>query len=250
MGYRNGRWEFNKRGESIHKEMMQMTNGKGPLALTMNPDDWRYSDDTVMHIATALALVNTTKSTSTDDVARQIAAQYVKCWDRMDGRAPGYGTQMSVMMLKEDGSNWKDIEFGTSSGGCGGAMRSACIGLFYDNIDKVVEVSLEARRITHNNPIGYLGSVVSACFTFYAINGIEPERWAGLLFTEVFPKAQEHVKETKRSLEENFGKPWTYFVSAWKNYVSLRKLSMDPNKPKPPEFPFPYDVPEREKFYK
>jgi ADP-ribosylarginine hydrolase len=22
MGYRNGRWEFNKRGESIHKEMM------------------------------------------------------------------------------------------------------------------------------------------------------------------------------------------------------------------------------------
>lgn len=57
--------------------------------------------------------------------------------------------------------------------GCGGAMRSACIGLVFDTIDKVVEVSLEAGRITHHNPIGYLGSVVAACFTFYAINKVE-----------------------------------------------------------------------------
>lgn len=52
-------------------------------------------------------------------------------------------------------------------------MRSACIGLVFDTIDKVVEVSLEAGRITHHNPIGYLGSVVAACFTFYAINKVE-----------------------------------------------------------------------------
>ena len=80
-------------------------------------------------------------------------------------------------------------------------MRSACVGLVYDTIEKVIEVSIEAGRITHNNPIGFLGSVVSACFTFYAINGVEIEKWAALLFTEIFPKAEEYVRKTGRSIE-------------------------------------------------
>lgn len=56
MGYKNGSWEFNYSSILIHKDMMAITNGKGPLALKLNLD-WRYSDDTVMHIATAQGLV-------------------------------------------------------------------------------------------------------------------------------------------------------------------------------------------------
>ncbi len=75
-----------------------MTNNEGPLKL--NIKDWHYSDDTVMHMATALALIACSKSASTDDIARQIAIEYKKCWSRMGGRAPGDTTETSVMKLK------------------------------------------------------------------------------------------------------------------------------------------------------
>jgi ADP-ribosylarginine hydrolase len=60
MGYKNGDWEFNTSSKLIHKQMMDFTNNRGPLFLKIGLD-WRYSDDTVMHIATALALVNSKK---------------------------------------------------------------------------------------------------------------------------------------------------------------------------------------------
>lgn len=38
--------------------MMELTNNKGPLALNIT-FAWKYSDDTVMHIATAEGLIKT-----------------------------------------------------------------------------------------------------------------------------------------------------------------------------------------------
>lgn len=49
-----------------------MTKNKGPLALTINLE-WRYSDDTVMHIATAKALSMCKKNTPTADIAKLMA---------------------------------------------------------------------------------------------------------------------------------------------------------------------------------
>jgi ADP-ribosylarginine hydrolase len=60
MGYKNGDWEFNTSSKIIHQQMMELTNNKGPLFLKIG-FNWRYSDDTVMHIATALALIASKK---------------------------------------------------------------------------------------------------------------------------------------------------------------------------------------------
>lgn len=176
---------------------MEMTKGKGPLHLTINMA-WKYSDDTVMHIATAKALSKIKKDSSIDVIGKEMAVQYKKCWSRMSGRAPGKTTGKSIMILNEDGSNWNKIPFMDKAAGCGGSMRSACIGLVFDKLEKVVEVSVEAGRLTHHNPIGYLGSVVSSCFTYFAIRGVDPLVWGALLFKDVFPMALDYIKKSGR----------------------------------------------------
>jgi ADP-ribosylarginine hydrolase len=129
----------------------------------------------------------------------------------MSGRAPGKTTGKSIKILNPDGSNWNKIPFMDRAAGCGGAMRAACIGLVFDDVGKVIEVAVEAGRITHHNPIGYLGSVVAAVFTYYAIRRVEPLSWAARLFEEVFPRAREYVKRSGRELQLNFGPQWEYF---------------------------------------
>jgi ADP-ribosylarginine hydrolase len=85
-----------------------------------------------MHIATAEALIQ--KKNNLNDpnaVNQQIAVEYFKSVDKMQGRAPGLTCMYSLGMLEEDGSNWDKLPFREKSVGCGGSMRSACIGLVY-----------------------------------------------------------------------------------------------------------------------
>lgn len=109
---------------------MKITDNKGPLFLKIGMD-WRYSDDTVMHLATAMALVNIKMDDTLQKICERIAIEYKKCSTKMSGRAPGKTCMKSLTIILEDGSNWNKIPYSDRRGGCGASMRSACIGLLY-----------------------------------------------------------------------------------------------------------------------
>ena len=97
----------------------------------MDKVNFPYSDDTVMHIATAKGLLKGNRTTKDDDICTNIAKRYKDCWDYMGGRAPGGTCRKSISILNKDGTNWRDIKYEQFGGGCGAAMRAACIGLYF-----------------------------------------------------------------------------------------------------------------------
>lgn len=124
----------------------------------------------------------------------------------MGGRAPGNTCRKGIFRLNNDCSNWNSNPFSLNAAGCGGAMRSACIGLFYphsENVKKLISISIESGRITHHNPIGYLGSMIASYFTSLAIQSIPPNYWLSLLMTQAFPLSSDYIAESKISVKEN-----------------------------------------------
>jgi hypothetical protein len=66
------------------------------------------------------------------------------------GRAPGKTTMRMVRVLDADGRNWNQIPFNARGGGCGGSMRTACIGLRFPNVEQLytlISVAIEAGAI-------------------------------------------------------------------------------------------------------
>ncbi|KAN0024101.1 hypothetical protein ACTFIV_008497 [Dictyostelium citrinum] len=263
-GYKNGFWEFEKTPSRIYKEYEQLGGYKN---LKINKKDWRLSDDTIMHIATAIAITRPT-NTDNESICKELATAYIHSMEDMAGRAPGIQTINSISMMtpgmKTKVYQWNETDFSDRAGGCGGSMRSMCIGLKYwsdEQLDTLIELSIESGRITHNNPVGFLGALVSALFASYAIRSIPPKTWALKLMTEVMPKAREYLEKTSNNSNRNiehYEKGWNYFWNSWKSYLKLRQIPSNPEELKAindkgidyPVFPENYsDYNVRESFY-
>ncbi len=174
----------------------------------------------------------------------------------MTGRSPGKTTAKAVSILEKDGRNWAAIPFREKSGGNGGAMRSAWIGLRYwreEDVCRLVSiarqslylstnfcffytllvllqlpalmcVSIESCRLTHHHPTAYLGAYTAALFTALAIRGVSPVLWGSHLL-HTLPQVREYLSRTLREVSANL-KAFGAFEEAWKEYVALRGIDV------------------------
>jgi len=143
-----------------------------PIGNSLPPGS--YSDDTQMSLAIANGLINA-KSDQLDDLMSGIVQEYIN-WlnDPENVRAPGQTCIDGVTQLK-NGTHWR--ESGDSwSKGCGAAMRTAPIGLYFnDDAPSLIELAYASSACTHGNPTGIAAGIGTAYLVSLAFNGERPE---------------------------------------------------------------------------
>lgn len=244
LGYGNVCRENSALG-SIQEEL-QKTGGLDSLVLS--PGKWPVSDNTIMHMATAEAL--TTDYWCLDDLYREMVKRYVETVEKLAEHRPDPSTIEGCSQLKPDNYllAWH-TPFSEKGSGFGAATKAMCIGMRYwkpGRLETLVEVSIECGRMTHNHPTGFLGSLCTALFASYAVQGKPLVQW-GRDMLKAVPLAEEYCRKTIRHMAE-YQEHWFYFEAKWQFYLEERKISEETENKA--TFPDNYDAEERDKTYR
>ncbi|KAM5180640.1 inactive ADP-ribosyltransferase ARH2 [Mantella aurantiaca] len=245
LGYRNFSWEICASGVKIQEELKALG---GIDKLVLSADKWPISHNTLMHMATAESLV--TDYYCLEDLYRDMVKHYVDAVDGLQGRRPDPATIEGCSHLKPDNYllAWH-TPFNEKGSGFGAATKAMCIGMKYwkpERLETLIEVSIECGRMTHNHPTGFLGSLCTALFASYALQGKPLVQW-GREMLKVIPMAEEYCKKTIRHMAE-YQEHWFYFEAKWQFYLEEREIEEDDMTK--PNFPDQYDADERDKTYK
>jgi len=130
-----------------------------------NLEAGQYTDDTQQMIILANSLIKN-RGFNLEDFAKGIGEWGYKCKTEKGYNRFGGCTSIEAALDIHNGKNPK--EAGIISISCGAAMRTAPIGLFYSNSDKLRDYAKEAAQVTHIHP----GAVSSAIFISSLISNI------------------------------------------------------------------------------
>ncbi|XP_078088081.1 inactive ADP-ribosyltransferase arh2 [Mustelus asterias] len=245
LGYRNAMWENCPSGVVILAELKSLGGLEG---ITLTEDNWPVSDDTLMHIVTAEALVS--DFWCLEDLYREMVKVYVEIVEKIHKRRPDPATIEGCTQLKPDNYilGWH-TPFNVKGSGFGAATKAMCIGMRYwqpENLDNLVQVSIESGRMTHNHPTGFLGSLCTALFASYAVQRKPMVEW-GREMLKVVGVAEAYCRKTIRHMSE-YQENWFYFETKWQSYLEERGIAKEGQNT--PTFPKNYDAEKRDQVYK
>lgn len=125
-----------------------------------------YTDDSVMTVAIAEALLNAGKFADIDEIKTE-CIKSMKKWGQKYPHA-GYGSRFYSWVLSEVSKPY-------GSYGNGSAMRVSAVGWLYDTLDRTREVARATAEVTHNHPEGIKGAECTAAVMFLARTGVAKE---------------------------------------------------------------------------
>lgn len=131
-----------------------------------------YTDDTQMSLALAEALLEA-RTRDVDALMPTVGRRFVAWYfsDEND-RSPGEATGIGCRALQE-GAPWRTAG-AEHSKGCGANMRVAPIGLYYEDLDDVVDVARAQSLLTHRHDAALEGAAAAALLVALALRGARP----------------------------------------------------------------------------
>lgn len=226
LGFFNGKWEFNfntdiytiKNAILVQNEIITQYFALGGADIDLKALKLIASDDTIMMIATKDACLKGGKINDFMD-------EYIKIIPELDDvkRQSGYVTVTSLKKLQKT-KNIKSIKYERIMGGNGAAMRTSFIGLKYykeNMIDDLIEKSIDASRLTHNYPMGFLGGLVTALFCSYGMRNIAPWKW-GQLLIDLNNSGKIDKYMEKIGIKDKYDEDKYKFWDPWYKYVEVR----------------------------
>lgn len=220
LGYNNSNWEFNfgfqeiitlKHALEVNMNIVSDFYSKGGFKF-IDLTKFNSSDDTILILYTAKAMIDGGKEI---DFINQylIALKLLKD----EKRGSGYTTLNSLETIKANKSINK-LEYNSNMGGNGAAVRTSPIGLILnkeEDIPKLIATSITASRVTHNNVTGFLGGLVTALFTNFAIRNLNIITWIDE-FLKYEKDIDDYMKTT--NIYKEYKKDKNNFFDKWREY--------------------------------
>ena len=121
-----------------------------------------FTDDSVMTVAVAEALLDAGLDADADTVRAAVAAS-MRRWGNMYPHA-GYGVRFSHWLKNENAGPYGNF-------GNGSAMRVSAAGWLYDTMERTLEAAAWTADVTHDHPEGVKGAQATAAIIYMARHG-------------------------------------------------------------------------------
>ena len=125
-----------------------------------------FTDDSVMTIAVADALLGLDGSED-EDAVRRALVERMRAWGRKYPYA-GYGARFIYWLAEEDPRPY-------GSFGNGSAMRVSSVGWLYDSLEETRRFARLSAEVSHNHPEGIKGAEATAAAIYLARTGASKE---------------------------------------------------------------------------
>lgn len=236
IGFKNGKWEFFEVASynATLEKLYEFIDLGGINAI--NLENWNVSDDTLLHMAIARSLImnfsniNELEKNTVNNIVKTVDSMN---YDKINGknRYVGNAVDKHVELIKK-GTDWKTFNFDPYGGGNGSAMRTHCIGLAYfgeENRNKLIEYAIQSSKITHVNPVGWLGGLSSALLTAFALENIAIYEWIPKMLSII---NSENVRKYMSKDNNDEIQEYEQFIQHWRTYYDSRFSDGKPIKTK------------------
>ena len=169
------RFEFDRGGKTKDFELLTIED--------------KFTDDSVMTVAVAEALLNAGADASVEQI-EAACIESMRKWGKWYPNA-GYGQRFWLWLF----SKGKTEPYG--SYGNGSAMRVSAVGWLYDTVERTREVARATANVTHNHPEGIKGAECTAAVIYMARTGASKDEIAEYIDREFGYDYSETLEEMR-----------------------------------------------------